>query len=126
MESLVHYQALLIRRHCAALGGEECERLRANSLELLQRLEVLDPLRKQRYQDLGESGAHHEFYHRLCGETHVACLFLVAQHGPFHQINDVDCYSARLHTRMVITRVLDESRRGCLTLALAWLALAAD
>jgi len=55
MESLVHYQTLLVRRHHAALGDEDCERLRANSLELLQKLEMLDPLRKQRYRDLGEN-----------------------------------------------------------------------
>ena len=54
MESLVHYQILLVRRHRTVLGDEECERLRVNSLELLQQLEVLDPLRGQRYRDLGE------------------------------------------------------------------------
>jgi len=58
MESLVHYQILLVRRHHAALGDEECERLRANSLELLRQLEVLDPLRGQRYRDLGERSVH--------------------------------------------------------------------
>jgi len=52
MESLVHYQTLLIRGHYTALGDEECDRLRANSLELLRQLEVLDPLRRQRYRDL--------------------------------------------------------------------------
>jgi len=71
MESLVHYQALLIRRHYTVLGDEECERLRADSLDLLQQLEVLDPLRKQRYRDLGEHGVHHESHHPLCEETRL-------------------------------------------------------
>ena len=70
MESLVHYQTLLVRRHHAVLGEEVCERLRADSLELLRRLEVLDPLRKQRYRDLGERSVHDESYRRLCEEAH--------------------------------------------------------
>lgn len=74
MESLVHYQTLLVRRHYAALGDEGCERLRADSLELLQRLEELDPLRKQRYRDLGECSVHHESYRRLY-ERLIFCLF---------------------------------------------------
>jgi len=57
LESLVHYQTLLVRRHYAVLGEEECERLRAESLEWLQQLEVLDPLRKQRYRDLASTAA---------------------------------------------------------------------
>ena len=59
MESLVYYQTLLIQGHYAVLGVEECQRLRANSFNLLQQLEVLDPLRKQRYRDLGEHSVHH-------------------------------------------------------------------
>lgn len=55
MESLVHYQTLLVQHHHAVLGDEECERLRANSLELLQQLEAQDPLRKQRYRDIASS-----------------------------------------------------------------------
>lgn len=65
MESLVHYQTLLTRRHFAVLGDEECERLRASSLDLLHRLEVMDPLRKQRYRDLGEPNVHHGSHHGL-------------------------------------------------------------
>ena len=95
MESLVHYQTLLIRRHCAVLGDEECERLKTKSLDLLQQLEALDPLRKQRYRDLGERSVHHESYHRLCEETRFVYSVFMAQHRPFHQINDVDYYSAR-------------------------------
>ena len=76
MESLVHYQALLIRRHYAVLGDEECERLRADSLDLLQQLEVLDPLRKQRYRDLGEYGIHHESHHPLCEETRLVYIHI--------------------------------------------------
>lgn len=53
MESLIHYQTLLVRHHHAALGEEECERLRVNSHELLRKLEALDPLRQQRYRDIG-------------------------------------------------------------------------
>ena len=74
MESLVHYQTLLVRHHDAVLGDEECERLRVNSLELLKQLEVLDPLRKQRYRDLGRCGVHRESYHRFCEETHCAFI----------------------------------------------------
>jgi len=74
MESLVHYQALLIRRHYAVLGDEECERLRADSLGLLQQLEVLDPLRKQRYRDLGEHSVHHGSHHSLCEETRLVYI----------------------------------------------------
>jgi len=62
MESLAHYQILLVRRHHAALGDEECERLRASSFKLLQQLELLDPLRGQRYRDLGEYGVRRESY----------------------------------------------------------------
>ena len=54
MESLVHYQTMLVQRHNAAVGEEECERLRAYSLELLQQLEAQDPLRMQRYRDIGQ------------------------------------------------------------------------
>ena len=63
MESLVHYQTLLVQHHHAALGDEECERLRANSLELLQQLEAQDLLRKQRYRDIGQYNVYHKSYH---------------------------------------------------------------
>lgn len=76
MESLVHYETLLVRRHCAVLGDEECERLKANTLELLRQLEVLDPLRKQRYRDLGERNVHHESYRRFDEETRFVYSFL--------------------------------------------------
>ena len=99
MESLVHYQTLLARRHYVVLGEEECERLRASALDLLRRLEVLDPLRKQRYRDLGEHGVHRECHHRLCEGTRLVYTFLVVQRQPFHQANDVYCYSARLRGR---------------------------
>ena len=74
MESLVHYQTLLVRRHYAVLGDEVCKRVRADSLELLQRLEVLDPLRRQRYRELGECGVHRESYRRLYDETHFLLI----------------------------------------------------
>jgi hypothetical protein len=61
MESLVHYQMLLVRHHSTTLGGEGRERLRANSLELLQQLEAQDPLRKQRYRDIGQDDVHRLF-----------------------------------------------------------------
>lgn len=78
MESLVHYQTLLIRRHYAVLGDEEREGLRADSLDLLQQLAALDPLRKQRYRDLGEHSVHHESHHPLCEEIRLfTYMFLV-------------------------------------------------
>ena len=76
MESLVHYQTLLVRRHYVVLDKEECERLRTSTLDLLQRLEVLDPLRKQRYRDLGERSVHHECYHPVCEKPWFVYLFL--------------------------------------------------
>lgn len=77
MESLVHYQTMLVRHHNAALGEEERERLRANTFELLQQLETQDPLRKQRYRDIGQCGAHPDSYHRYFEETRFVYLSLV-------------------------------------------------
>jgi len=76
MESLVHYQTLLARHHYGALGEEECEGLRAKSLDLLQRLEVLDPLRRQRYRDLGECSVRRGSYHRAFGKKPMFAYFL--------------------------------------------------
>lgn len=95
MESLVHYQTMLVRRHNAALGDEECERLRVNSLELLLQLEAQDPLRKHRYRDIGQYRVHHDSYHHCCGESRLFTQSLCAQHHPFHQIYDVGYRSAR-------------------------------
>lgn len=95
MESLVHYQTMLVQRHNAALGDEECERLRVNSLKLLLQLEAQDPLRQQRYRDIGQCSVHCS-YHRCHQETRLFTYSLGVQHHPFHQINDVDYYSARL------------------------------
>jgi geranylgeranyl transferase type-2 subunit alpha len=55
MESIVHYEQLLIRNHAnsvdvAALSGH-CQ-------DLLERLQVLDPSRRRRYQELGEPSLH--------------------------------------------------------------------
>jgi hypothetical protein len=96
MESLVHYQTMLVQRHNAALGDEECERLKASSLELLQQLEAQDPLRKQRYRDIGQCSVHHNPYHSRRKETCLIIYFLGVQHHPSHQINDVDYYSGCL------------------------------
>lgn len=119
MESLVHYQTMLVRRHNAALGDGECGRLRANSLELLQQLEAQDPLRKQRYRDIGQCSVHYDSYRCCCEKLAYP---LRAQRHPFHQIGDVDCYSVCL----IRERMLDESRREPLTFTSAWLAMASD
>lgn len=71
MESLVHYQTMLVQRHNRALGDDERERLRSNSLKLLQQLEAQDPLRKQRYRDIGQCSLYHNSYHRRCEEIRL-------------------------------------------------------
>lgn len=53
MESLVHYKQLLVRSHSAMLAPKEGDNLIATCLDLLRQLETIDPLRKQRYNDLG-------------------------------------------------------------------------
>lgn len=78
MESLVHYQTLLVQHHAAALGDGEYEQLRTNSLELLQQLETQDPLRKQRYRDIGQYGVHRKSHNRFCKETLLFTHFLGA------------------------------------------------
>jgi len=52
MESLVHYKQLLVRSHSAMLAPKEGDNLIATCLDLLRQLETIDPLRKQRYNDL--------------------------------------------------------------------------
>ena len=122
MESLVHYQTLLARRHFAVLGDEECERLRASSLDLLQRLEVMDPLRKQRYRDLGESSVHHRSHHGLAKKLVLFTCFLGAQHRPLHQINDVGCiFFVRSQGWYLITQMVDKNRE-LVAFSIAWLA----
>lgn len=55
MESLVHYKQMLIRNHSLSLASEERQELIRSCLDLLRQLETIDPLRKQRYDDLGEA-----------------------------------------------------------------------
>lgn len=54
MESLVHYKQLLVRNHSTSLESGEDDNLIASCLGLLRQLETIDPLRRQRYGDLGE------------------------------------------------------------------------
>ena len=49
MESLVHYQSILLRRHALPSDSlvKEC-------LNLLGQLKSIDPARRQRYEEIGE------------------------------------------------------------------------
>ncbi|KZV64464.1 cytochrome P450 [Peniophora sp. CONT] len=53
MESLVHYKQLLMRVHAATLGEDRAQTLRTDCKSLLEQLEAQDPMRRQRYRDLG-------------------------------------------------------------------------
>ena len=55
MESLVHYKQMLIRNYSLSLASEERQELIKSCLDLLRQLGTIDPLRKQRYDDLGEA-----------------------------------------------------------------------
>ncbi|CDO70763.1 hypothetical protein BN946_scf184798.g78, partial [Trametes cinnabarina] len=57
MESLVFYQRLLLRKHESAFTGEIRSGIERDCLELLNKLQEVDPDRKQRYADLGASSA---------------------------------------------------------------------
>jgi geranylgeranyl transferase type-2 subunit alpha len=49
MESLVHYQSILLQRHALPSNSlvKEC-------LDLLGQLKSIDPARRQRYEEIGE------------------------------------------------------------------------
>ena len=53
MESLVHYKQLLARVHASSLGEKRTLALRAECKTLLEQLEAQDPMRRQRYRDIG-------------------------------------------------------------------------
>jgi hypothetical protein len=103
MESLVHYQTLLIRRHYAVLGDEECERLRAASLDLLQQLEVLDPLRSRDIEISVSTASITNLITLFAKKLGLFTCFSLSQHRPFHQINDVDYHLfCSLHTITIV------------------------
>ena len=52
MESLVFYKRTLVGRHGSVLSDEARRRLEGECLELLSKLEKVDPDRRQRYIDL--------------------------------------------------------------------------
>ena len=52
MDSLVTYKLLLLRNHLHA-GSHESINVTKQCLALLAQLEELDPMRRQRYQDIG-------------------------------------------------------------------------
>jgi len=54
MESLVHYQSLLVRHHSV-----DSESAIKESLDLLEQLKNIDPARRQRYDEIGESHRSH-------------------------------------------------------------------
>lgn len=49
MESLVHYKSIILRRH-----SPNSDSLTAECLNLLEQLKVLDPARRQRYEEIGK------------------------------------------------------------------------
>jgi geranylgeranyl transferase type-2 subunit alpha len=49
MESLVHYQSILLRRYL-----KSSENLVKECLDLLEQLGSIDPARRQRYEEIGE------------------------------------------------------------------------
>jgi len=53
MESLVHYQSILLRRHSIS-----SDNLANDCMDLLEQLKTVDPARRQRYEEIGEP---HEF-----------------------------------------------------------------
>lgn len=55
MESIVHYKQLLLRKHASNLPPEERAVVKQQCLDLLRQLEGIDPMRRQRYADLGGS-----------------------------------------------------------------------
>ncbi|KAI0781077.1 rab-protein geranylgeranyltransferase [Trametes elegans] len=55
MESLVFYKRLSLRRHGNGMTSEERARLDRECLELLTKLQTIDPDRKQRYVDLARN-----------------------------------------------------------------------
>ncbi|EJD53267.1 rab-protein geranylgeranyltransferase, partial [Auricularia subglabra TFB-10046 SS5] len=57
LDSLVHYKRLLLRQDGAALQAQEARALRAECAGILAKLETIDPIRRQRYQDLRGSHA---------------------------------------------------------------------
>ncbi|OBZ75732.1 Geranylgeranyl transferase type-2 subunit alpha [Grifola frondosa] len=54
MESLVFYKRLLLRNHPATIESSQREAIRSECMDLLRRLQIIDPERKQRYIDLSE------------------------------------------------------------------------
>ncbi|KAL7283282.1 hypothetical protein ACG7TL_002711 [Trametes sanguinea] len=58
MESLVFYQRLLLRKHEGSVSGEIRSRIEGECLELLNKLQEIDPDRKQRYADLVPSDVY--------------------------------------------------------------------
>ena len=52
MESIVHYKRLLLRNHSS---DSDTAALIKDCLSLLQQLQDLDPARKRRYEEIGES-----------------------------------------------------------------------
>lgn len=54
MESLVHYNRLLLRRHADQLDAEKRREVVAGCLSLLEQLAELDGFRAKRYEEIGE------------------------------------------------------------------------
>ena len=53
MESIVYYKKLLLQKHATTLGSSGQSDLRKGCLALLVTLQTIDPMRRQRYVELG-------------------------------------------------------------------------
>lgn len=52
MESLVHYQGIILLRHASE---SERKSIRQERIQLLEELKSIDPARRQRYEEIGMS-----------------------------------------------------------------------
>jgi hypothetical protein len=55
MDTLVHYKRILVRSHAESLEAGERDRLIDECTGLLKQLVELDPARKRRYEEIGQS-----------------------------------------------------------------------
>lgn len=55
LDSLIHYKRLLVKLLSTEEGREEREKLNLECKEMLDQLAEIDPMRGNRYRDIGES-----------------------------------------------------------------------
>ena len=61
MESLVHYKKLILQKHVRSVDTESQGALREECRDLLEKLQTIDPNRRQRYVELGMFLPEHNF-----------------------------------------------------------------